>query len=290
MSMDVPFVTCDVFTDERFGGNPLAVVFEAAALEEAQMQAIAAEFNYSETVFVLPAKVAGHTARLRIFTPRAEMAFAGHPTIGAALMMADLELVSGDAVIFEEVSGLVHVRLIDTPSGRQAELEAPEAPRLSLTETVGDIAASSGLPSSAISTLRHQPVVASAGTEFLFVELAEEAQLERLRPTTAYNVLPGTGVFFYARTGDGQFSGRMFAPKVGVVEDPATGSAAAALAGLLASLEPEDGVFSWTLEQGIDMGRPSLMTMGAERRDGVVTKATVAGGAVAVSRGMMTVE
>lgn len=288
--MDVPFVTCDVFTDERFGGNPLAVVFEAVSLEEAQMQAIAAEFNYSETVFVLPPKTTEHTARLRIFTPRAEMAFAGHPTIGAALMMADLELVSGDAMIFEEASGLVHVRFIDTPSGRQAELEAPEPPRLGATEAAGDIAASSGLPPEAISIRRHQPMVASAGTEFLFVELADEAQLERLGPTTAYNVLSGTGVFFYAQAGDGQFSGRMFAPKVGVAEDPATGSAAAALAGLLASLEPEDGTFSWTLEQGIDMGRPSLLTMGAERRGGVVTRATVAGGAVAVSRGMMTVE
>jgi trans-2,3-dihydro-3-hydroxyanthranilate isomerase len=288
--MDVPFVTCDVFTDERFGGNPLAVVFEATALEEAQMQAIAAEFNYSETVFVLPPKSAEHTARLRIFTPGAELPFAGHPTIGAALMMAELELVSSDTVIFEEAAGLVHISFTDTPSGRQAVLVAPEAPRFGATEAAGDIAASSGLPLAAIATERHQPMVASAGTEFLFVELTGEAHLERLRPNSGYTVLPGNGVFFYVRTGDGQLSGRMFAPKVGVAEDPATGSAAVALAGLLASLESQDGDFSWTLEQGIDMGRPSLMTMAAERRDGVVTKATVAGGAVAVSRGMMTVE
>jgi len=288
--MEVAFVTCDVFTAERFGGNPLAVVLEAGSLTDDQMLAVAREFNYSETAFVLPASEGQYDAKVRIFTARAELPFAGHPNLGAALMLAEFELVKGDEMMLEGKAGPVRIRLFDTQVGRQAVLTAPVAPTVGATESASDVEAASGLPEGAITTRRHQPIVASAGMEFLFVELADLSHLERLAPSTGYSVLPGSGVFFYVKTGERTFRGRMFAPRIGVAEDPATGSAAAALAGLLATLEEADGDFSWTLEQGIEMGRPSVMTMGAERRHDFVSVATVAGGAVPVARGMIKVE
>ena len=224
--MEIGYVTCDVFTRRRFTGNPLAVVPDAKGLSDVQMQAIAAEFNYAETTFVLPPRNPAHQAQVRIFTPKAEMPFAGHPNIGTALMLAELGLVAGETIVFEEKAGLVPIHLSKGPDGPEALLTAPVPPAFGETVAAGKVAAVAGIAPDSILVNRHRPILATAGAEFLFVELASLDVLEGLGPSQAYASLKGEGVFFYVATGKGALHGRMFAPRHGIPEDPATGSAA----------------------------------------------------------------
>jgi trans-2,3-dihydro-3-hydroxyanthranilate isomerase len=277
------FVTVDVFTDAKFGGNPLAVLPDAAGLSSEQMLAIAAEFNYAETTFVLPPKDPKNTAYVRIFTPRAEMPFAGHPNVGTAFVLARLGKVSGDKIVFEEKAGLVPLDLIRA-SGTvvAARLAAPQP--LSLGEEIAPalVADATGLKATDIVG---QPVIASTGNNFLFAEVASRAMLK----AATYNLdvftkhLPMTrivGVHLYvaAKEHGIEIQSRMFAPLYGVPEDPATGSANITLIGLLAHRDPQpDLTLHKVIGQGFDMGRPSILEASAEKKAGKVV-ATYIGG------------
>ena len=296
------FVTCDVFTDTRFGGNPLAVVLDAEGLSAAQMQQVAREFNYSETTFVLPGEQ-GHDRRVRIFTPAREVPFAGHPNIGTAFALASLgELGLLDTpreVTFEEPAGLVPVSVRRDGDLIWCELRAPEPLSLGPELPVEAVAAAVGLTPPDIVLDRHAPRVASVGLEFVVVELAARSALGRARPDTgALERLVAAGastpdIHLYVVVEDPadgfDLRTRMFAPFDGVPEDPATGSANCALAGLLGSLEVADADLSWRIAQGVEMGRPSVLDARVRRAGGQVTDVWVGGSSVLVSEGTIEV-
>jgi trans-2,3-dihydro-3-hydroxyanthranilate isomerase len=297
------YYTCDVFTERRFGGNQLAVLPDAAGLSSEQMQRIAREFNYSETTFVLPAEDAAHTHKVRIFTPGAEIPFAGHPNIGTAFVLAaigSLPAAGGDTlqVVFEEAAGPVPVAiryLDDQPV--YCELTAPQALTLGAMLPVEAVAASVGLCPDAVVTSTHPPRVASAGLPFLLVELRDRRALAEGRVQDEHAALlqlcGGEGLHLYTRdTGvpGVDLRARMYAPLHGVAEDPATGSANVALAGLLAACAPEaDGTFAWRIAQGIEMGRPSLLEASAIKRGGGVETVRIGGRSVMVCDGWIEV-
>jgi len=295
------YVTADVFTERVFGGNPLAVVLDAEGLTPSQMQAIATEFNYSETTFVLPPREAGHTAHVRIFTARTEVPFAGHPNIGTEVVLArDLEakgIPPIERFVFEEAAGLVPIGLLrDGGIVVGAELTAPEPLSIRSAVSVDDAAACLTLAPSDIRIATHPPQVLSVGLPFLVAEIVSREALRRAKPnSTAHErVLPSIGtdaVFAYVRgTAAGELHARMFAPLDATVEDPATGSATAATIALLAALRAERDIdIAWRVEQGVDMGRPSLLLGRTEKRDGFVTAVHVAGHAVQVMQGLLHV-
>jgi trans-2,3-dihydro-3-hydroxyanthranilate isomerase len=287
------YVTIDVFTDRAFGGNPLAVVLNAAGLGTAQMQAIAREFGYSETTFVLPPDDPAHTARVRIFTPGSELPFAGHPNVGTALVLARRAPSPPTRVVFEEAAGLVALE-IEQAGGQPvtAELTAPQPFARGPDADPAEVAAALGLAPPQVATARHVPTVGSVGLPFLFAELASRPALQQAQPDSARlpALLPATGaagVFVY--TSDGADIGRdlharMFAPGIG--EDPATGSAAVALAALHAALAPAaDLDLVLRIAQGEDMGRPSLLAARAVKRGGSVASAHVGGQGVEIMQG-----
>jgi trans-2,3-dihydro-3-hydroxyanthranilate isomerase len=293
------YVTADVFTDRMFKGNPLAVVLDAEGLTASQMQAIATEFNYSETTFVLAPRHADHTAHVRIFTSRVEVPFAGHPNIGTAVVLAlDLEAkgsAPADRFVFEEAAGLVPISILrDGGTVVGAELTAPEALSIGSSVSVDDAAACLSLPSNEIRTATHAPQVVSVGLPFLAVEVTSRDALRRAKPNVGAHerVLPSIGtdaIFAYARrAAASELDARMFAPLDATMEDPATGSATAATIALLTSLRPEREIdLSWRVEQGVDMGRPSLLLGRTQKRDGSVTAVHVAGYAVTVMHGFL---
>jgi trans-2,3-dihydro-3-hydroxyanthranilate isomerase len=297
------YYTCDVFTDRRFCGNQLAVLPEAAGLSGEQMQRIAREFNYSETTFVLPPESPGHTRKVRIFTPGAEIPFAGHPNVGTAFVLAATGAIPADRavaeVVFEEGAGPVPLS-IRCVGGKPVfcELTAPQPLTLGAEASVDAVAASLGLDPDAIVTGTHPPQVASAGLPFLFVELRDRKTLAaaRVRPDEHAALMRSCGaegIHLYTRDAGGagvDLQARMFAPLDGVPEDPATGSANVALAGLLAAYAPEpDGSFAWRVAQGVEMGRPSLLEPTATKRDGDVEALRIGGQAVLVCDGWIEV-
>ena len=288
----------DVFTDRLFGGNPLAVVLEAQALTAAQMQSIAAEFNYSETTFVLPPSAADHSANVRIFTPRREVPFAGHPNVGTAVVLArEIESkgrASPERMVFEEAAGLVAISLLRENGGTVgAELEAPQPLTVGASVSVQDAAECLSLAPSDIESAAHPPQVASVGLPFLVAELHSREALRRAKPPLSAHerILPAVGtdsIFAYVRgESRGDLHARMFSPLDGIVEDPATGSAAAAAIALIASLGIEDGSLGWRIEQGVDMGRPSLLLGRTSRLGGQVKSVHIAGHAVPVMEGVL---
>jgi trans-2,3-dihydro-3-hydroxyanthranilate isomerase len=285
------FATLDVFTNRRFAGNPLAVVLDAERLDTGAMQAIAHEFNHPETVFIFPPSDPAHRARIRIFTPRRELPFAGHPTVGTAVLLGLRDGgVVGREIVLEEGIGPVHCTLETTAndSGR-ASFTIPQLP--AEVEPVPDdaiIAMALGLAAADIGELR--PARWSAGMPFTFVPLTSRAAVERCRPDLAsFDSAFGAGGAAYVvcrQTVEPEhsFHARMFAPGMGVPEDPATGSAAAAFAGLLAP-HLSDGTHPVTIEQGYEMGRPSLMRLVAVVEGGRVLSASIGGDAVVVTEG-----
>ncbi len=289
--MKLKFMTVDVFTDRQFGGNPLAVVLDAQGLTTAQMQAIAAEFNLAETTFVLPPKDPKHAAEVRIFTPKAEMPFAGHPNVGTAFVLARLGRVTGDKLVFEEKAGLV---LIDIRRENgvvvATRLAAPQL--LTLGESVEPeiVAAAVGLKAGDIVG---QPVVASTGNNFLFAEVRSRDVLktalgnnEVFARHLPMNRTVGVHLYVDAKEHGVEIQTRMFAPLYGVPEDPATGSANITLIGLLAHKAAEkDMVLAKTVGQGFDMGRPSLLEASAEKKDGKVVATYIGGRCVPVMTG-----
>jgi trans-2,3-dihydro-3-hydroxyanthranilate isomerase len=300
--MKLDFVTVDVFTDRPFGGNPLAVVPDARGLTTAQMQAIAAEFNLSETTFVLPPQDAAHTAQVRIFTPRAELPFAGHPNVGTAFVLAGTSAsaarpATGDTMIFEEKAGLVRIELLrDRSAVTGARLAAPQG--LSIGENIAReiVASACSLAATDIDTRVHQPCIASCGIPLIFAAVASRAALAAAQPRTEIFMqhVPATlatGIHLYveAATPVADIEARMFAPLYGVTEDPATGSANVALIALLATLRAErDLRLERRISQGVDMGRPSLMVASAEKRAGEVVAAHIGGNCVPVMSGVIT--
>ncbi len=294
------YVTVDVFTTEAFGGNPLAVVLESEGLSTSQMQSIAAEFNYSETAFVLPPRAAAHAARVRIFTPRTEVAFAGHPTVGTAVVLARELEAKGEPplaeLVLEEGAGLVPVRLMRTGAAViGAEFRAPRPLEMGSCVDLEDAAACLSLAAADLCPHIPQPQVLSVGLPFLVVRLVSREALYRARPNLAAHerVLPPVGtdsVFAYAH-GDAteELHARMFSPLDSIAEDPATGSAAAATLALLAAHRP-DRDLAWRIEQGVDMGRPSLILGRTCKHDGTVTAVHVGGHVVAVMQGLLGID
>jgi trans-2,3-dihydro-3-hydroxyanthranilate isomerase len=298
------YVTVDVFTDRIYGGNPLAVVLDAQGLKKPQMQAIATEFNYAETTFILPPRTPEHSAHVRIFTPRTEVPFAGHPNVGTAVVFArewERERAGkGGAplseLVFEEAAGLVPIRLIRQSNAVVgAEITAPESLTLGSKVSAGDIAECLSLNAADINLTNHPPQVLSVGLPFLVTEITTRDALRRAKPNalTHERVLPPIGtdaIYCYSRGATPhQLHARMFSPLDGIVEDPATGSAAAATISLLAALRPErDAEMSWRIEQGIEMGRRSLLKGRTKKHDGIVTAVYIGGFAVQVMSGLIS--
>jgi trans-2,3-dihydro-3-hydroxyanthranilate isomerase len=286
------FETVDVFTETRFGGNQLAVFTDARGLTDAEMQALAAEMNYSETTFVLPPDDPANTARVRIFTRSHEMPFAGHPNVGTAFVLARHGLDANGLLRFEEIAGLVEVRVGHDAAGEvtDATIVAPQPLSTGVELPPDAIAACAGLDASDIVVANHPPLRASVGVFFVLAEVRLEA-LGKAVPDLAQfravrDATPGLegrfSLFLYARDGEA-IRARMFAPISGTWEDPATGSASATVAALLFSLSgAESG--SWTLTQGVEMGRPSLLNLKAWRT-GEGVRASVGGSCVPVFRG-----
>lgn len=267
------YVIADVFTDKPFSGNPVAVVLDAGGLTTEQMQLLAVEFGYSETTFVLPPEDVSNTAQIRIFTPSREIPFAGHPNVGTAFVLANQATLNGrslpEILLFEEAAGLVPVRLIkENKAVTGAELLVPEALSCRSEVSPEKIAACLSLEASDIRTETHMPLVASVGLPFLVVELATREALRRCVPNLQgfRAVLPLDGavsVYAYTLETDHEvqcdLQARMFTPRM--TEDPATGSATAAVTALLAQLRNEK-VLSLRVSQGVDMGRASMLYSG----------------------------
>lgn len=302
--MKLHFVTVDVFTDRQFGGNPLAVITDAQGLSGERMQAIAAEFNLAETAFVLPPRDPAHTAEVRIFTPKAEMPFAGHPNVGTAFVLARAGTsygrpVSGDRLVFEEKAGLVPMDIVREGGAVVATRLAAPLP-LSCGEEIDPalVAAACSLKPEDLKLDVHAPRVASCGAALLFVELTSSETLRRAAPRAEVFArdLPRdrlVGIHLYVQEKDGEIDvqTRMFAPEHGIPEDPATGAANVALIGVLAHHRPEaDITLAKTIGQGFDMGRPSVLQACAEKKDGKVVATYIGGRCKPMMSGVIELE
>lgn len=294
------FFTLDVFTNRIMAGNPLAVVIESAGLDDRAMQMIAREFALSETVFLLPPSLPNTRASLRIFTPARELPFAGHPTVGASVLMALLANAGekGTTFILEEKVGLVPVAARTTGvSSGEAIFSLPRLPeQIDQAANDVDLACALNLRTEEIGFDHHRPSVFSAGVGFTFVPVRDAATVaaaridhshwrEAIRPKDHANA------FVYCReTVDNghHYHARMFAPDLGVGEDPATGSAVAAFAGaIMAYDKPNDGQHRLVIEQGYEMGRPSQITLEMEVQGGALVAARIGGSAIIVSEGQL---
>ncbi|MGY4260973.1 trans-2,3-dihydro-3-hydroxyanthranilate isomerase [Bradyrhizobium sp. USDA 4516] len=294
------YITVDVFTDRAFGGNPLGVVLDAEGLSTEEMQAIATEFNYSETTFVLPPQDKVNDAQVRIFTVRSEIPFAGHPNVGTAFVLASRAAKAPARLRFEEKAGLVPVEILsDGGNVVGAELTAPQALQRTNEVSAAAAAACLSLTAADVKTDRHAPQVVSVGLPFLVVEIASREALRRARPDAAAfaRTLAEIGrdvVYFYTRDVPASeqpldLQARMFHPGAsGLSEDPATGSATAACAALLADIDPaRDGELRLRIGQGVDMGRPSLLLTRVRKQGGAITSVHVGGGCVTMMEGTL---
>jgi trans-2,3-dihydro-3-hydroxyanthranilate isomerase len=297
------FHTLDVFTDVALAGNPLAVVLDSDGLDAARMQAIAREFNVSETVFVQAPQDPVNTAKLRIFTPRRELPFAGHPTVGTAILLGELrasELLAREDVriVLEETVGPVActVRHLKDRAPR-ASFALPQMP--SFVEDLGnaeDIASALGVTPADLATGVHHPARFSAGVPFAFVALARQSAVERVQPDLNHwqAAFGGNGresVYVYCAETvhrEHAYHARMFAPDMGLSEDPATGGAVAAFAGvIMRDSLLKDGDHTLIIEQGFEMGRPSLIALGLEVVGGALKSASIGGAAVLIAQGII---
>ena len=294
------YLTCDVFTSTRFGGNPLAVLPEAHGLSGEEMQKIAREFNYSESTFVTAAE-RPDARNVRIFTPESEVPFAGHPNVGTAFALASDgrlgDLGNGMSVTFHETAGDVPVSIGWDEQGQlYCELEAPQSLTKGATADVVQVSASLSLDPSDILMSTHPPVEADVGLPFLVVELATLDALRRATPDIGrIQALRDAGItpdiHLYVRVDDGfDIRARMFAPLYGVLEDPATGSANCALAALLTDCDPAvaDGG-RWRIAQGVEMGRPSVLEA-RTAREGDRIRTWIGGHCVSIAEGHLWID
>ncbi len=299
------YAVLDVFTDTPLAGNPLAVVLDSDGLTADRMQSVAREFNLSETVFVQPPDNPAHSAKLRIFTPARELPFAGHPTVGTAVLLAGerfgtLENEIDAVVVLEEAIGQVRcgVRLMPGGAG-YAEFDVPK-----LSESAGTarekelIAAALSLEPRDIGFENHKPSLFDAGVPFAFVPVSGLDAIARARPVmSAWISGFGDGdhncAFLYCRETlhhECSFHARMFAPAMGVTEDPATGSAAAAFAGAVKTFDDlPDGTHLVRIEQGSEMGRPSQIDLEIDVLNGTLHAERIGGNAVVVARGALEI-
>jgi len=302
MARTYKFHTLDVFTDRKFAGNPLAVVLDADDLSTEAMQTITREFNLSETIFVRKPKDPSNTASVRIFYPGAEIPFAGHPTVGCAIFLAERDRKPGCAfeteVRLEEVAGLVPVKVTRIAETARAQFAAPVVPYAApAAPTAQEAAAALGLAPTEVGFGSHRPGAFQGGPTFLFIPLASRAALAKAKPQepgwSAMTAMAKTvGAYLYIPGGEHpetSFRARMFAPAGGIPEDPATGSATAILAAqLLASGALAEGTNRFRLEQGYEMGRPSDLWMEADVQGGALKAVRVAGQAVRVMSGELS--
>lgn len=296
--MALNFHTLDVFTDRRFGGNPLAVVLGADDLAPPQMQTIARELNLSETVFVLKPENPAHSAKIRIFTPGRELPFAGHPTIGTAILLAELRtpLVNGerDAIIaLEQAIGTVRVGVrLRAGQAPFAEFDAPKLPQKAGTPAARDrLAGALGLLPREIGFENHTALRITAGNTFAYVPVESLDAIAKARVNGAHwaATFPDNevdGVYLYAREcvhKGSAFHARMFAPQLGVPEDPATGAAAVGFAGVLREFDVlPDGAHKRVIEQGYEMDRPSTIVLTLIVQGGKLDTVRIGGHAVRV--------
>ncbi|MDO9415143.1 PhzF family phenazine biosynthesis protein [Pararhizobium sp.] len=301
------YVTVDVFTRVRFAGNQLAVVPDARGLSDDEMQQIATEFHYSEVTFVLPPSNPANTAHVRIFTPTMEVPFAGHPNVGTAFVLGNQTEVfgkpPGDLLRFEEAAGLVEATLIRDDEGQVtgAGILAPRTLSLGVDIDRQTIAACASIDPASIRTDTHQPVIASVGLAFAVAEVDSLKTLAGACPNTSAFAEAGRrfsnagdqfSLFLYTRptATPWQIRARMFAPLDNVIEDPATGSASGALAALLVHLHPEpDMDVDILIEQGVEMGRRSLINLHVAKSGGIVSSVRISGDCVAIMRGTIEV-
>jgi trans-2,3-dihydro-3-hydroxyanthranilate isomerase len=297
------FHTLDVFTERPFEGNPLAVVLDAEGLDEAAMLAITREFNLSETVFVLPPDDPVNSAKIRIFTPGGELPFAGHPTIGTAVLLAETRagahLAHGVVIALEEKIGLVRVDVRRSPG--KAPRAVFDLPRLSENLNIdldpALVARALGIDPLDIGFGAHGLSVWSAGVPYSMVPVKDRATISRVHVadrkawTEAFAQAGREGAFIYTREtvqADHHVHARMFWPSAGIAEDPATGSAVAAFSGVAATCElPEDGRHQLVIEQGYEMGRPSQIALDLDIRAGRLVAASIGGSAVRMSEGRL---
>ena len=304
---EIPFVTVDVFTNSAFTGNPLAVITDGRSLSSGEMQQIAREFNFSETTFVLPPKDPSNTAHVRIFDPANELPFAGHPNVGTGYVVAQArELFGkpvGDALRFEEVVGIVPLTAIrENNELRGIRFRVPGSLEILESITVEHVAACIGLDINSIVTANHEPLRASVGLPFAFAEVDSLESLAIATPDTgafakANRAYPSDidmfALFIYVRTSADPLTlqARMFAPLSNIPEDPATGSASAALGALLVSLEDAPDVERpIVINQGVEMGRPSRIQLEVAKRSGIVTDVFVSGNCALVTRGTLSLQ
>ncbi len=299
------FYTLDVFTGERFNGNPLAVVIDADGLNTTQMQRVARGFNLSETVFVAKPDSAAHTASIRIFTPGRELPFAGHPTVGTACLLADLQRTDlarqSDAIlVLEEGVGPVRVGVRFTPDKAAfAEFDVPRIPTpTGATPSNEALAAALGLAPDDIGYRNHQPLTLSAGVPYTFVpvpslDILARAQIVAPTWTDVFDDEETGDPYLYCRQSENataDFRARMFAPTHGITEDPATGSAAAAFSGVIAKFDNlADGQHRLLIEQGVEMGRPSHIFLEMDFRANELVGARIGGHAVRISQGAIEI-
>jgi trans-2,3-dihydro-3-hydroxyanthranilate isomerase len=291
--MKLQYVLLDVFTDTPLAGNPLAVVLGADKLTDSEMQKIAAEFNLSETVFIQRPKAERHTATLRIFTPRVELPFAGHPTVGASVVLGLQQRIS--AVRLEETVGLI-TSVVEKKSRTvgHARFSLPRLPAIvGSAPEIAVIAPTLGLDFEDIGTDRFKPALCSAGVPFYLVPVKDADALARIRlERRGWDQVYPEGnhsVYVFTPTPEDSaaaFAARMFSPGMGIPEDPATGAAAAALLALLAPYYA-DGAHEIRLRQGREMGRPSHITLQLRKQDGVFTHGGIGGDAVIIGEGSL---
>jgi len=293
------YYVLDVFTDRTPGGNPLAAVIDCDGLETEAMQKIAADFNLSETIFVLAPHDPINTARLRIFTPRAELPFAGHPTVGGAVLVAELRaaahLRAQDLrIVLEENIGEIICSVSHRPNCvHRAHFILPKLPtRLGAAPDKARLAAALGLSPEDIGFDRHVPSNYTAGVNFTFVPVASLAAIASAKPRPdLFENAFGNAAYLYTREcaeAGHDFHARMFAPQFGVAEDPATGSAAAAFVGVLMAFEKiADGSHAFAIEQGYEMGRPSLIALTLDVEKTVLVEASIGGGVLFSAQGTL---
>jgi trans-2,3-dihydro-3-hydroxyanthranilate isomerase len=295
------FYTADVFTDTLFGGNQLGVLPDARGLTTEQMLAITREFNYSESTFVFPPDDPKHTRRVRIFTPGGEVPFAGHPTVGTAHVLAAIGEIPLTAdltrIVFEENVGPVPVT-IRARDGKPefAQLSVAMLPQVSEPPVGRErLAELLSLDVQDLLDGEYAPQTVSCGLPFLLVPLRDRKAVarSRLRLEPWEQTLRGTPsemVMVFAADAErpgSDIRARMYGPAVSVAEDPATGSACACLAGYLAARTPRDGTLRWVVEQGFEMGRPSILEIEADKQNGAITGVRVGGKTVLVSKGQL---
>lgn len=290
------FETYDVFTADRFAGNPLAVILNAEGLTGEEMQTITREFNLAETSFILPPEDSLNTARVRIFTPGYEMPFAGHPTVGTAIAIARARGLSGELRL-ELNTGVFPVAVEASADGGFAEFANPNLPAETGAAPAPEfIEAALSLPDGVLDRDAAKVRRVGAGVDYIYCRAPMDAIRVAKVNSAAWDALDideVVGIYLYTKGGeaaDAAYHSRMFAPGAGITEDPATGSAAAALPGHIAlSGELPDGEHRWVIEQGFEMGRPSRIRATVKAEGGAVQSVRIGGDAIKMQEGQIFV-